>query len=186
LPFGGLAHTLDFAPMLRQLSAVVEVARMRQEMARDGFADELWLDSYARLSEGKPGLLGAIVGRAEAQVMRLALIYALLDGAEAIGRPHLEAALALWRYAEDSARFVFGDALGDDEAEAILAALRACPDGMTRSQISAGVFNRNKTSPEITRALTRLLEYGLVRRDKVPTGGRPAETWFATSPGTPS
>ena len=33
-----------------------------------------------RYREGQPGLLGAIVGRAEAQTIRLALLYALLDG----------------------------------------------------------------------------------------------------------
>ena len=32
------------------------------------------------LSADRPGLLGAILGRAEAQVLRMALIYALLDG----------------------------------------------------------------------------------------------------------
>lgn len=183
LPFGGLAHQLDFAPLLRQLVAVAEVARTRGEVARDGAADELWLEAYRELSEGQPGLLGAILGRAEAQVMRLALVYALLDGSGEIGRPHLEAALALWRYAEDSARYVFGDALGDEDAEAILAALRAAPEGLARSRISVEVFSKNKTAVEITRALSRLLEAGLVRRDSIKTGGRPAETWFATCGG---
>ena len=31
------------------------------------------------LSEAKPGMSGAVIGRAEAQVMRLSAIYALLD-----------------------------------------------------------------------------------------------------------
>lgn len=184
LPFGGLAHQLDFAPLLRQLHEVAEVARARGEMTRDGAADELWERAYRQLAEGKPGLLGAILGRAEAQVMRLALVYALLDGTDHIGRVHLEAALALWRYVEDSARYVFGDALGDPEAEAILAALRAAPEGLTRGQISVQVFGKNKTSGEITLALTRLLEAGFVRHEKVKTGGRPAETWFAVGGGS--
>ena len=55
-------------------------------------------------------MLGAILGRAEAQVLRLALIYALLDGSAFIDEPHMLAALACWDYAEASARFVFGDA----------------------------------------------------------------------------
>ena len=37
--------------------------------------------TYESLSQG-PGLLGAILGRAEAQTVRLALIYALLDGVD--------------------------------------------------------------------------------------------------------
>ena len=66
-------------------------------------ATELWCQIYGTLSAPTPGLLGAVIARAEAQVVRLALVYALLDGAEAIGQVHLEAALELWIYCEDSA-----------------------------------------------------------------------------------
>jgi hypothetical protein len=48
-------------------------------------AKRLWEQVYADLSEGRPGLLGAIVGRAEAHVVRLGLIYNLLDCSETIG-----------------------------------------------------------------------------------------------------
>src|SRR5215831_10677453 len=57
-------------------------------------------DIYTALSEGAPGLLGAITNRAEAQTIRLALIYALLDGAAQIDVVHLNAALAVWRFCE--------------------------------------------------------------------------------------
>ena len=59
---------------------------------------------YPALSAEQPGLLGAITARAEAQTMRLALIYALLDGAGEIDRVHIEAALAVWAFCEASAR----------------------------------------------------------------------------------
>jgi hypothetical protein len=38
----------------------------------------LWEERYEELSADRPGLLGAILGRAKAQVVRLALVYALL------------------------------------------------------------------------------------------------------------
>jgi hypothetical protein len=73
-------------------------------------------------------LLGAICGRAEAQTVRLALIYAVLDGSDGVIKlPHLKAALALWRYYEASVLYVFGDSLGDPIADTILAALRNNP-----------------------------------------------------------
>ena len=56
--------------------------------------------------------------------MRLALIYALLDQAEAIDVVHLEAGLAVWQYCEASARYIFGDLLGDPAADLILQTLR--------------------------------------------------------------
>jgi hypothetical protein len=36
------------------------------------------------------------------QVVRLALIYALLDGEDKLAEPHLQAALEVWRYCEQS------------------------------------------------------------------------------------
>ena len=41
--------------------------------------------------------------------------------------------------------------MGDRDADAILAALRVSPGGMTRTEINVGVFNRNRTSEAITR-----------------------------------
>src|SRR5437763_14431983 len=87
------------------------------EMKRDAQARSLWYQVYEKLSDGKPGLLGAVTSRAEAQVMRLACLYALLDCSTVISRKHLEAALALWQYCENSARFIFGDDLGDPVAD---------------------------------------------------------------------
>lgn len=73
-------------------------------MKRDDEARTLWWGIYEVLSEGKPGLLGAVISRAEAQVMRLSCLFALLDCSLVVRKPHLEAALAVWRYSEDSAR----------------------------------------------------------------------------------
>lgn len=179
LPFGGDAHALQWAPLLNQFTHAAALARSRGGLSRDDRANALWLAHYDRLSQGQPGLLGSILGRAEAQAMRLALIYALLDCDGAIRYHHLDSALALWDYAEASARYVFGDAMGDDVADAILSALRAAPGGMTRTDIRGNVFSRNTSSAEIARALGRLLESGLARREKVATGGRPAELWLS-------
>ena len=110
LPEGGTLATVNFPPIHARLRAAVEF-QAAGELRRSDLARDLWREVYASLSEGKPGLLGAAISRAEAQVVRLSLIYALLDLSPSILPTHLEAALALWRYAEDSARFIFGDAL---------------------------------------------------------------------------
>src|SRR5262249_55206047 len=47
-------------------------------------AQVLWCEVYSALSSGGEGLLAHIISRAEAQTVRLALIYALLDPAQAI------------------------------------------------------------------------------------------------------
>ena len=99
-------------------------------------AADLWKAIYDDLSEQKSGLFGAVTGRAEAQTVRLALLYALLDGATEISLQHLEAGLALWRYCENSARYIFGDSL-DETPDAILSYLRAVDRVVPLGPISA-------------------------------------------------
>ncbi len=178
LPEGGQLHTVDMAPLVRRLSEAVAFARPVGEMRRDDEARAIWHRVYPALSEGKPGLLGSVVARAEAQVMRLACIYALLDLSVTIRRDHLLAALALWEYAEASARYIFGDALGDPVADELLQALRARSDGMTRTEIR-DLFGRHRSAHAIGRALGTLDAANLARRAQEETNGRPAERWFA-------
>jgi len=149
-------------------------------LVRDADARTLWHDIYGVLSEGRPGLLGAVTARAEAIVMRLATIYAVLDGRTHIGVEHLRAALAVWRYCADSARYIFGDALGDTVADELLDALRARPAGMTRTEIR-DLFGRHRGGPRINAALTILATAGVAAMSTEQTGGRPVERWRATS-----
>ncbi|MEO8628071.1 MAG: hypothetical protein ABI612_08205 [Betaproteobacteria bacterium] len=65
--------------------------------------------------------MGAVTNRAEAVTLRLALIYALLDGDVVIGAAeHLRAALAVWHYCEQSARLIFGSTIGNRIADECL------------------------------------------------------------------
>jgi hypothetical protein len=179
LPFGGEWNTVDVAPLVRRLREILEFGMSVGQVMWGASARDLWRERYEKLSEGKPGLFGGVVGRAEAQVVRLATIYAVMDQSKTIDNAHLEAALALWEYAEASARYIFGDATGDPEADQILAALRAAENnGMTRTQISH-VFGRNKKAERISQALSLLLSLGRVRWEEEETGGRTAERWFA-------
>lgn len=157
-----------------------EFACQRRELRRDGQAREVWGQVYPDLSEGKPGLFGAVTSRAEAQTMRLAAIYAALDRSEVIRADHLLAALALWDYCEASAQYVFGDALGDPVADEILRALRNSPQGLTRTQLH-GLFGRHCRAGELSAGLSSLLTGGRARFKKQSTGGREVERWYATA-----
>ena len=117
--------SVDFGPFLRRLTAAVTFAKSAGEVRRDAAARAVWAQVYPALSAGSPGLFGAATSRAEAHVLRLSVIYALLDGTVSIGVPHLLAALAVWDYCAASARWIFGERLGDPVAERILAALRS-------------------------------------------------------------
>ena len=86
------------------------------------------------------------------------------------------AALAMWDYCEESARFIFGDSLGYPEADRILGELRANPQGLTRTNIR-DIFGRNRSESEIEAALRCLSERSLAARQTRETGGRSGEVW---------
>jgi hypothetical protein len=90
--------------------------------------------------------------------------------------------LALWKYCEDSAEFIFGDAQGNQILDQILKAIRNAPEGLTRNEIR-DLFGRHRSSEEIGTALRILGDRGLAGFQKEDTGGRAAERWFATSEG---
>lgn len=179
LPFGGDLPREDLQVLAQRLDSAVRFARKPRPVRWGASAREPWAEVYGPLSEGKPGLFGAVVGRAEAQTLRLATLYAVMDESETIEYEHLAAALALWGYAEESACYIFGDATGDPVADDILEALRASEGrGLSRTDIR-DLFGRHKSADRINGALGELLKLGRVRKEDVPTGGRPSERWYA-------
>jgi hypothetical protein len=152
---------------------------------RDADASDIWgyddkpdAGIYGELTKERHGMYGACTARAAALTLRLSLIYALLDGAGEIRKEHLIAALEVWRYCDDSAKYIFGDALGDPTADEIMRALRAAPVGLTRTEIAA-LFDRHKSVAELSRALMVLHNHSLARFELQKTKGRPVERWYA-------
>jgi hypothetical protein len=178
LPEGGHLAPDALNGLVQRLANAVVLAMGAGAMRRDEAARRLWGTVYPSLSEGRPGLLGAATGRAEAQVVRLACLYALLDGSTVVGEPHLRAALALWDYCAASARTVFRDSVGDSTADEILAALKRASEGLSRTEISE-CLHRHRGVDEINRALGVLYDGGYAIYETVQTGGRPREVWRA-------
>ena len=141
-------------------------------------AEREWEAVYEMLSDRKPGMFGAIIGRAEAQVLRLSVVYALLDSSPEIRSEHQRAALALWEYAEQSARLIFGDATGNPVADTIMRALRDMGE-MDRTQINR-LFGSHVPAAQIEAALALLQKAGMVSSEKRETGGRQREVWRLT------
>lgn len=179
LPEGGSLSAIQVNQLIVLLHQTIDFARSVGEMSRDGEANALWCRIYGELSsEDRTGLFGAVTSRSEAQVMRLACLYALLDLSDQIRRVHLEAALAFWRYCEDSARFIFGDSTGDKVADAVLEALREVGEvGLSKTDIS-NLFARNVNAARLNNALASLASSGRARVTlEHGDSGRPAQRW---------
>jgi Protein of unknown function (DUF3987) len=179
LPHGGNLHEAEILELGQRIKAAVERGKTVGRLQMTEAARREWEAIYPDLSAERPGLLGAITARAEAQCVRLALIYALLDQRENIDVPHLRAALAVWEYCETSATRIFGNALGDPIADEIMRALlQAGSAGMTRTAIR-DLFGRHRSGERIGMALSLLMTKGRARMEEKMTRGRPSETWFA-------
>jgi hypothetical protein len=178
LPEGGALSLSAVEALGARFSQALTFGRSVGEMKRDDQTRALWHEVYGQLSEGKPGLAGGLLARAEAHVMRFSCLYAILDGSAVVAPPHLLAAIALWHYVEQSVRHIFGDSLGDGLADELLRLLRASESGMSRWEMS-NALGRNPSAASITRALALLARYRLATVEKRPTGGRPEERWFA-------
>jgi hypothetical protein len=179
LPHGGAIGEEVTGRLAAQTLEALTAARSVEQVTMTEAANQRWNDLYPKLSEGLPGLLGAITDRAEAQTIRLALIYALLDQAPQINVVHIEAALAVWNFCVASARYIFGDLVGNPVADTILRALRSAgADGLSRTDLS-NVFGRNLSTSQLDAALVVLLSADKVRRRSVKGTGRPREMWYA-------
>lgn len=135
----------------------------------DPEARALWLATYPELSQDHPGLAGTVINRGEAQVLRLALVYALLDSASQIQAAHLQAALALWSYCRASALYVFGRVEADPIARRVLSALEAGPLSGTDLY---RILGNHASKARLESALSELLASGRVTEDREATKGR--------------
>jgi hypothetical protein len=177
LPDGGDLRAEDLRDQAEALQKVIATARGRGRLRRDPAADALWRAVYHQLSEERGGLLGAVTSRQEAHAIRLALIYALLDGAEVIRLEHLQAALAVCEYALRSADYCFGGLSAN--AQAILEALQTvAPEGLSRTAIQKQVFHGHCDSAELTAALEELDAGRHATTIVESTEGGPREMWF--------
>ena len=171
VPFPGSPGPL-IAPHVEALHRAIAEAQAPGELVFTPAAAARWEQLYAELADRpRYGLVGALTARAEAQVARLALVYALLDRSLVVDVDHLAAGEALWDYADRSTRFLFGDSTGDVVADYIRAHLADGP--ATREELRQATGVREAT--RLAAAIQLLVGLGLATVAKGqagPRGGR--------------
>ena len=160
----------EFAALQDRLWERIRLAQSRGEIALTAEAKRFWHGAYLQISKDRPGASGDITARGEAHCLRLALVYALLDGADSIGVEHLWAALALWQYAQDSALYIFGSGEEDGLFRKILFLLKSGPKSTTELN---SLLNGHVPSRKIQNCLQELIGCGLIVKQELKTGGRP-------------
>lgn len=172
VPFAGsvLPHAQPFVGSLREAIRTAPVADLRLDAA----ARIRWEAFYDR-DDPTYGLAGALTARHEAQVARLALVYAVADGSAVIAREHLEAAIALADYARRSVAWAFGDSTGNRHADILrrkLMEVTEGPDGpWSMSWEDARSVTGVRIAADLQDAIDVLVSARLVTLDKVPRKG---------------
>ena len=174
LPHGGKISAQQAEQVISQVAQAVQFARLAPEVGRSAECIHLWEKVYPILSAEKIGNWGAATGRAEAQVMRLAMVYALLDCTDTISAAHLRAALAVWEYCDASARFIFGGQDSDPIQQKIIDRLKSGP--ATQTEINA-YFNRHISASVLREKLETLSAKGRVTCCEERTDGRTKKKW---------
>jgi hypothetical protein len=174
LPSGGNLDDQEVAELGRKVRARIEEARKTPILRRTPEAEAKWDHLYRELALDTPGgVLGALVARAEAQLLRLSVAYALCDGSSRIEPRHLDAAHGFWRYCRDSTAHIFGDRMGNPEGELILSTLRSAGGCLNKTDLSR-LLGKHLYGTRLDRALDFLEAHGKVQVDTVRgTGGRP-------------
>jgi hypothetical protein len=169
--------TVDISPFQQRVANALSQAQAVTTMKRSEEARTLWRDLYVKLNEDRSGMFGACTSRAAPITLRLSMIYALADGVDVIEVKHLQAAHAVWRYCEASARLIFGEEQADALTAEVHRLICARP-GLTKTGL-LNAFNRNVPAKDIAGALVTLYGRGRIICALDKSGpGRPSERWY--------
>ena len=184
LPLPGWINWMDHPDVTDHLARVMEDFGPQAEPRELEWSKEAkkeWCEFYKSIPRKGGGIVGDIVARGDPHVLRISMIFAVLDRSALITVEHLRAAIAFWKYCERSAAWVFGEKTGNKDADKIYWELLRDPKGMTRTEISLEVFNNHAPKNRINFALSALVDAGLVKlkHERVPGSDKPVERWFA-------
>ena len=144
----------------------------------DDKAKQAWTEQhYQKLTKNHPGLIGCVINRAEAQVLRLAMIYCLLNGKSLITIEHLESALAFWNFCQQSAEYIFHGRQSDNIAQKIMDSLQEGPK--TATDIHR-LFSSHTSKNRLETAISELLASDSIVTETKPTNGRPVTLYKMT------
>ena len=170
LPDGGDIQSEDFSTEVRTLRQIVELTRGLGELKRSPEARDYWHHLYNELSrDDVPGVLGQVTSRAEAQVVRLSLLIALMDLSERINLEHIKAAEAVWKYCFESARCIFGERRYSRDGQRLLDSLQSGP--LTLTQISHDVFKKHLHGTRLNAVIDEIKRE--IKTQKIESGGKP-------------
>lgn len=146
-------------------------------------AEEVWALIYEKYADKGEGEIAALTGRAEAQILRLSLIYALMEGSDKIKPEHICTARLVWDYCQKSVEFIFSEFNREKESSMVLSLLNALKEKpLSQSEIYE-VFNKHIDAKKMANLLKKMNAKGYIESKKEKTNGRPKNYWYITQLG---
>ena len=172
LPIGGQPSDEELQSLAGELGSILRDVQRLQRLRFSSEAEAHWRAVYPVLEADKPtAFVDALTARSAAQVIRISLVYALLDHSYSIELPHLMAGLAVWDYCEQSVAVMHpAPARNDLEGKVIRALKTAGESGRTRTELNKDLGGHHKTE-QVAWSLRKLKTLGLVQEVVTPRPG---------------
>lgn len=177
LPFCNPIPNSACQPLASRLKAIAGYRTVRVALAPE--AQSLWRTLYANMREDQPGFAGMLTARSYCFLLRIALIYCLVDPATKILAPiiqpaHINAALAVCQFSEESVKSLFAGRSATGLRGRVLELLAKGP--LTKDEFNVHLSVGQKR--ELSGVLMRLKEENLIRSiERKQATGRPATIW---------
>jgi len=179
LPFGGDLDDSELIPIAEKVKDIIKWVNSKNEikMIWDEEAKGAWIECYSDLVKDFDGVLGTVTSRAAPQVLRLTILFAIMDKNKIMSKKHLESALILWRYSLQSADYIFGNNMNGKIQNKILVELENKKVSLTKTEIHK-LFNNHIPKGDIDTSLSYLLQIGKISKRKEQTNGKPKTIYY--------
>jgi hypothetical protein len=172
----------DIAVVVRKFSQLfrraIDFAKQHRQIRISQDAEYSLSNIRSTYMHHRAGLYGLITDYAESHILRLALIFALLDQSPTISAQHLQAANAIWAYCDQSCQILFGTLSGCTLADKIELIIRnSGPSGISRTKLNNSL-GRNFTRDQINYAIAYLESSELIVTQRNPGKGRTEVRYF--------
>lgn len=153
-----------------------------QQFVLSDEADKLRRETSVWVRENEePGAMAHLAVRFQSQTLKLAMVYAAVDGTHVISADHLRAARAVTAYSHRCARAFWGGVFLADLTDDFMSLWRGIGyEAISLSYLSA-LFSRHLTAAKREHMLRRLVRDGVVETSQVKGDGRPA-TFISLNP----
>ncbi len=170
LPFGGIPDWYAQEKLIINLRNVVAWAKERHVLCNRAMRVLQHGKSRYNKRDNERGITGALLQRDRTHLLRLAMIYAILDGRVCINENHLKAALSVWHYSAQTVRRLFGNMKGSTVAEKIYDFILISGEVSMREIYDH--LSRNVSSSEIQMTILGFEVQGLVRTFMEKSGSK--------------